>query len=567
VGDPPSGRIPWSLALRRAAPVLGAGALLSALSAWHAIFLYLPAYNTPHTALEGVPHPLSPVPPTPGLARRLALVIVDGLSFDAARALPELAPLRRAGVFRPLYAEFPTYTAPALTSFVTGVPPRDSGIRLNGNLDRGVPDLDSIPALAAAAGTQVELRSREWEPFPTLMHPAKDADLRIGRVGAFTELTTRRLPGAPALAPFDGKSPARALTLFYIGEVDETAHAHGTLGAEYRDATHLAGSLVARFAETLDLEQDTLVVVSDHGHIPRGGHGGDEPDAHAAFLLAAGGLMRKGVEIGERPGRDLASTLAVVAGLPSPGSNLGAPMLDLFSFGDREASYFLAGPFSQAAHFLCRLAPAPECAGVDPLVERLRKADPTAWEEAEALQKTLGEARDRALTTRARAAAEKRLALTAALLLATAAAAFFFFRKRLGALAQQRRLDLAALALPAINLAAYLGMLHFVFGYLPTFSTMKSGPGFGLDAVPSGAVAVALTGLFAHRARPGRLGPWILLLATSVPIVLLAAWVGWDAAQLAPPIEGILVFELAPIVVSAAGGAALAALLTARRSA
>ena len=61
MGDPPSGRIPWSLALRRAAPVLAAGAALSALSAWHAIFLYLPAYNTPHTALEGVPHPLAPL--------------------------------------------------------------------------------------------------------------------------------------------------------------------------------------------------------------------------------------------------------------------------------------------------------------------------------------------------------------------------------------------------------------------------------------------------------------------------------------------------------------------------
>ncbi len=560
-------RVPWSAALRRAAPIVGAGAVLSACTAWHAVFVYLPSYNTPHTPLEGVSLAPSPLPPTPGLCRRLAVVIVDGLSFDAARALPELAPLRRAGVFRPLHAEFPTYTAPALTTFVTGVPPRESGIRLNGNLDRGVPDLDSIPALAAAAGAQVELRSREWEPFPTLMHPAPGADLRIGRVTAFTELAVRRLPGAPALPPFDGKSPARALTLFYIGEVDETAHHHGTLGPDYRDAAQLAGTLVARVAETLDLEQDTLIVLSDHGHIPRGGHGGDEPEAHAAFLLAAGGLMRKGVEIGERPARDVAATLAVIAGLPTPGQNLGRPMLDLFSFGDREAAYFLAGPFSQAAHLLCRLTPSPSCAAVDPLVERLRKADPTAWEEAEALQQTLASARDRALADQARAAAVKRLGITTASILGAAIAALLLLRRRPGGLALHRHLDLATLALPVVNLAAYVAVLHFVFGYLPTFSTMKSGPGFGLDAIRAGAVAIAATALFARFTRPGRLGPWFLLLATALPLALLDAWVGWDPAQLAPPVEGILVFELAPIIVSATAAAALAALLPARRAA
>jgi hypothetical protein len=571
VSDRRQGHVPWSTALRRSAPILGAGVLLSIAAAWHSVFLYLPTFNTPHTALEGVPHPLSTVPPTPGLSRHLALVVVDGLSFDAAHALPELAPLRRAGVFRPLHAEFPTYTSPALISFVTGVPPRDSGIRLNGNLDRGVPGLDSITGLATAAGVAVDIRSREWEPFPTLMHLPPKADLHIGRVGAFTELVTRRLPGSATLPPLEGDTPARKLTLFYIGEVDETAHAHGTLGPEHRDAAELAGSLVGHIARTLDLEQDALIIVSDHGHIPRGGHGGDEPDARAAFLLAAGAPIRKGVELGERPVRDVASTLALLAGLPTPGANLGRPMLDLLALGDRETAYLLAGPFDQSARFLCRLEPAAECAAIDALVDRLRHADPAARDEAEALAKRLGAAREHALAKRARDAARTRLAVAAALLVALAAAIAVVLRRsatRLtGSLATSltRALDPASLALPVVNLAAYGSTLHLVFGYLPTFSTMKSGPGFGLDAIPSGLVAVGVSAFFIHRARPGHLAPWLMLALTAVPFALLAAWVGADPTHPPPPVEGILVFELAPIIVCASVGAAIAALRRARR--
>src|SRR5262249_53166398 len=118
--------------IRRVLPVFGAALGVSALATWYALGPYYHAFNTPHTSLSGVAHPPSSLPVTPGLARRVMVVIADGVSFETARALPALAPLRRAGVFRPLVAEFPTFTAPALVAAVTGVSPRDSGTRLNG---------------------------------------------------------------------------------------------------------------------------------------------------------------------------------------------------------------------------------------------------------------------------------------------------------------------------------------------------------------------------------------------------------------------------------------------------
>ncbi|MFO0757091.1 MAG: hypothetical protein U0359_11415 [Byssovorax sp.] len=338
--------------------------------------------------------------------------------------------------------------------------------------------------------------------------------------------------------------------------MDETAHVHGTLGPEHREAAERAGSLVARVAATLDPEQDTLLVLSDHGHVPRGGHGGDEPETHAAFLLASGGLARRGVELGERPAHDVASTLAVLAGLPSPGGNLGTPMLDMLSLDDRVAARLLAGPFDQAAHLLCRLSPSPRCAAIDAIVERLSRADASAAAEAETLAREIEAARDRALAGDARSAALRRLSLTL-LLIALAAGALAVHKRR----APGPPLDLPALALPLVNAGVYAAVLGLAFGYRPSFSTMHAGPRFGLDAAPAALAAVVALALAAALLRPGRLAPWVLLAGTAIPFAVLAAWVGADPAVLPSPTAGILVFLLAPAVVSAAAGAVLLAAL------
>src|SRR5262245_17551026 len=97
--------------------------------------VYLPAFNSPRVALEGVAPRRSAVGSTPGLVRRLGVMLVDGISFDAFDALGELAVLRHEGVLRGLSVSFPSFTSPAITSFVTGVEPRESGVRLNGDID------------------------------------------------------------------------------------------------------------------------------------------------------------------------------------------------------------------------------------------------------------------------------------------------------------------------------------------------------------------------------------------------------------------------------------------------
>src|SRR6185369_7703200 len=134
-----------------------------------------------------------------------------------------------------------------------------------------------------------------------------------------------------------------------------------------------------------DLEQDAIVVVSDHGHIAPGGHGGLEPEVTHAFFLGAGSIFRRGVELGERPMRDVASTLSLLAGVRTPATNLGRPMLDALALEDEVDSIAYAAPFDQATKMLCSLHESPRCAEVPAMLARLRKPDPAAWPEAEAL--------------------------------------------------------------------------------------------------------------------------------------------------------------------------------------
>src|SRR5262249_50711348 len=149
-----------------------------------------------------------------------------------------------------------------------------------------------------------------------------------------------------------------------------------------------------------------------------------EPLATSAFVLAAGGLLRHGVELTEaRPIRDIAPTLSVILGVRAPTSSLARPMLDLLSLDELEASIVIGAPFDQTAHFLCRLTPQDRCAEVDPILARLRpsdprKIDPTAGEDAAALLDALTSARDRSLATKAEEARPPRLAIAAGVIVA-----------------------------------------------------------------------------------------------------------------------------------------------------
>ena len=124
---------------RRTAPIALVSLVTSGAAAWWSFGALLPAWNTPHTGIEAVAHERSRLPPAPALARRATLLVIDGLAFDAASELAELAPLRDEGATRPLIAHYPTYTGPNITAMLTGWGAEPSALAAAKEIARFVP--------------------------------------------------------------------------------------------------------------------------------------------------------------------------------------------------------------------------------------------------------------------------------------------------------------------------------------------------------------------------------------------------------------------------------------------
>ena len=104
-------------------------------------------------------------------------------------------------------------------------------------------------------------------------------------------------PSPRAAAILAGQAPR--VSFVYLGAVDFAGHATGS-GTAYRAALRAADQRVGRLVAAVRArpsgpEEDwTIVVVTDHGHLDEGGHGGREPEVTTASAAAAGPGIRPG---------------------------------------------------------------------------------------------------------------------------------------------------------------------------------------------------------------------------------------------------------------------------------
>ena len=107
----------------------------------------------------------------------------------------------------------------------------------------------------------------------------------------------------------------------YLGNPDETSHEHQSIGVEYRDAIALSdrhvGMLIdAIRARPLHPSENWLILVStDHGRLPDGGHGGDSRIEMTTFILTSGPSAAVGTPAGPTFIVDLAVTALTHLGI------------------------------------------------------------------------------------------------------------------------------------------------------------------------------------------------------------------------------------------------------------
>ena len=238
-----------------------------------------------------------------GLTLRHVLVVgVDGVRFDLLG--PEVTPViwgfGRDGFLGPVAIDeaTPTWSGPCWATIATGHGVDGHGITGNDLTGHRLADHPDFVTLATRAGLPTLLAVSGWPPLalaedggPLFAEAARREFVAVAEQSlAGWDAADEAVTGLAA-SILAGEGPR--MSFVYLGAVDAVGHALGA-GAAYREAARAADHRVGRLAaairsrRSLADEDWTIVVVTDHGHLDRGGHGGREPEVATAWAAAAG---------------------------------------------------------------------------------------------------------------------------------------------------------------------------------------------------------------------------------------------------------------------------------------
>lgn len=222
-------------------------------------------------------------------ARRICLLMVDGLGADQLAAHPDDAPFLTQFSTDPITSGFPSTTATSLSSLGTGLPPGEHGIV---GYQVAVPGherlMNSLQWRLHGSGTggdlPLDLIPETFQPVPTAFERASAAGVAVTRVGPSMQhgsgLTRASLRGGDfraALSPADLAAEAvdalaaggRSLVYAYHGDLDLVGHVRGPGSLAWRLQLRHVDLLAQSIASHLPGD-GALVVVADHGMVEVG---------------------------------------------------------------------------------------------------------------------------------------------------------------------------------------------------------------------------------------------------------------------------------------------------------
>ena len=287
--------------------------------------------------------PLKDNPPAPGqrlskpLTHRVVFVLIDALRDDTSHktnVMPFLNQLRSQGAWATVHSRTPSYSEPGYSVLMTGAwPDVSDGPAMN--LDYAdIPTWtqDNLFSAAHRAGLKTAVSGFIW--FQKLI-PQNAVDASFYTPG---EDRVADVAVVNAAMPWL-QSGDYQFVLIHIDQVDYAGHHEGGPQSPNWDAAATrSDDLLKQIVSTLDLKQDTVLVVSDHGQIDRGGHGGQDP----IVLLEPFVLVGAGVKPGQYPDMqqvDIAPTVAALLGTNIPATAQGVAQTSMLNItAEQQAS-------------------------------------------------------------------------------------------------------------------------------------------------------------------------------------------------------------------------------------
>ena len=270
-----------------------------------------------------------PTAPGTGLAptARTRVVLIDGLTAEVAPALRTWSAVCKRGIDVVIDVGFPTISLPVEVALWTGLTQQQTGtVTRNGGRGGSYghplePPLDRRGIPAQIAGSIAIAEDHGWivrslgfsrvEPRADPGDATKDANAAAWR---------NRWQRA-AIEAIGSASP---LVFVHILRVDTTGHSHG-VGAIYLEAAVEADLILDRLVEADPAAR--WFVLSDHGHIAGGGHGGEERDVRQVRGCIAGpGIVAESGDPARIHVIDVARALADSTGATLDAGSRGRPI-------------------------------------------------------------------------------------------------------------------------------------------------------------------------------------------------------------------------------------------------
>ena len=321
--------------------VLGLLAHFTALRAWNAFTGYHPPYAFLNPGAVALP-PIAP---------HVFIVLVDGLRFDQSREMNFLNELRRRGADVVCRVGLPSLSLPGRAVMMSGSWQGIHGQLTNYNAHPL--SIDTIFLLARKKGLRTALEAgnnpqKLFAPYVDERVPLPGGDdHHLGRDVVKGE---HELHQAAASARELIRTKAPNFFEMDFTMTDEVAHDFGAASPQYKSAADLADGEIRNLAATIDFSNSVLIVTSDHGHVDRGGHGGDEPDVMTVPWVMAGKGIRPGVALLGRQ-VDLAPTVAALLGTEIPAANQGMILTDALQIDDGAKVQLLESLYQQRKIF------------------------------------------------------------------------------------------------------------------------------------------------------------------------------------------------------------------------